>query len=566
MDQVDGATVIAKSLKSQGVEYVFGIVGFPVIGLGATIQGQGINYIGMRNEQAAAYAAQIWGYLTGRPAACLTVSGPGLLHVLGGMANAKENCWPLLILSGASFQMHDSMGAFQEWPQIESTRLYSKYSARPPTIESVPFFVEKAVRTSMYGRPGAVYLDLLPEVIEGNADAAKVKYLPKCPTPPKVLADPDSVNKAIDVLFDAKKPLVIVGKGSAYSRAENEVREFIETHKLPFLPTPMGKGVLPDNHPLCVAPARSRALQQADVILLLGARLNWILHFGIPPRFNPNVKIIQIDISAEELGNNVTPAVTLCGDIAAVVNQLNNELRRRPGQYVFNPTSPWWSTLNEKIKQNQISTRSQINDTSLPLNYYCALNEIAQLLPKDCVIVNEGANTMDIGRTMLLNSLPRHRLDAGTFGTMGVGVGFAITAALWCQDYAPGKKVICVEGDSAFGFSGMEVETACRYNLPIVFIVLNNGGIGVGMDKESFDSLENKALEAIPVMLEPECRYEKMMEAFGGRGYFTRTHTELREAVTQSLAANKPSLINVVINPGAERKQQEFTWLTGSKI
>nr|DBA24963.1 TPA: hypothetical protein GDO54_012548 [Pyxicephalus adspersus] len=547
---------------------MFGIVGVPVIEIAIAAQVAGIKYVGMRNEQAACYAASAIGYLTGRPAVCLVVSGPGLINTLSGMANSNMNCWPLIVLGGSSDSNQETMGAFQEFPQVETCRLYSKLTARPSSLEAIPIVIEKAVRTSMYGRPGACYVDIPGDFVNKMVDRSLVRYTTCCLPRPISLADPLEVQKAVAALKNAQNPLVIVGKGAAFSRAENIIQRLVNECGLPFLATPMGKGVVPDNHPFNVAAARSNALLHADVILLLGARLNWILHFGLPPRFRPGVKIIQVDICPEELGNNVKPVASLLGDINAVTQQLLDELLKSSWKY---PTSTgWWKSLSTKIQANEENSKVLASQTTLPMNYYTVFHHVKQALPNDCIIVSEGANTMDIGRTMLQNNYPRHRLDAGTFGTMGVGLGFAIAAAMVVKDGSPEKRVVCVEGDSAFGFSGMEVETICRHNLPIIIIVVNNNGIYNGLDEGTWNDMlkaGDTALVTPPVSLMPNARYEQVMTAFGGKGYFVQTPEELQQALKSSLSEKRlPSLINVMIDPQSDRKKQEFHWLTRSNL
>jgi len=565
-EKINGASVLVQSLQKHGVEYVFGIVGVPVIELAGIAQAHGLKYVGMRNEQAACYAASAIGYLTKRPAVCLTVPGPGLLHVLAGMQNANENCWPLIVISGSVELEQDSMGKFQELNHVLAAQPYSKFSARPSSIKRIPFYVEKAVRSSIYGRPGACFLDIPSDFILKKTPMAEVAWSKElCPEPPRLLAATDDVSKAVDILVRAESPLVIIGKGAAYSRAETSVKAFIGQTGLPFLPTPMGKGLLPDDHELCIAPARSRALQQADVILLLGARLNWMLHFGAPPRFKAGVRLIQVDVCAEELHNNVPAAVALQGDVDSVVQQLTADLLKRHQSFKLRADVDWLKTLREKVDENRIAIEELIKEPSPPMNYYNAFQEIQSLMPRDCFLVTEGSNTMDIARTMLPSYLPRHRLDAGTYGTMGVGAGFAIAAAMWCRDRHPGKRVVSVQGDSAFGFSGMELETVCRYNLPIIFIVINNNGIGFGVDSEMFAS--SRAVDPTrnlpPSALSPGARYERVMEAFGGKGYCVNTREELKLAFQECLQSKQQAaLINVIINPSSGRKTQEFHWLT----
>ena len=551
MATLDGNRLIARSLKKQGVDHMFGIVGFPVFGIAAAAQAEGIQFLGMRNEQAASYAAGAVGYLTGRPGACLTVSGPGMIHGIAGLANAQENCWPMLLLGGASNSYQEGRGAFQEAPQVELARIYSKYAARPDQAGRIPFYCEQAVRMSINGRPGAAYLDFPDDFLSAEIEESEVVIPERCAEPPRIQAAAADVQRAIDVLRTAERPLVIIGKGAAYSRAEAEIRAFIETTQIPFLSSPMGKGVVDDEHALSVAPARGLALQDADVVVLLGARLNWIMHFGLPPRFDENVKTIQVDIHGEEIGRNVPAEVGLVGDIKAVVGQLNEALEADP--YTFAADASWRATLGEKVAENKTFVQNMMNDDSVPMGYYRVLREIKDQAPPGTIIQAEGANTMDISRSVLMHKEPRERLDAATFGTMGVGLAQAIAA----QVVHPDRKVICVEGDSAFGFSGMEVETACRYRLPIVFVIINNNGIGVGFEELPEDRFQSPAM-AYTI----GAGYEKMIEGFGGKGYSVRTPAELSTSLKQALDDSMPSIINVHIDPQAKAKPQKHHWLT----
>jgi 2-hydroxyacyl-CoA lyase 1 len=550
MGTIDGATLIARSLKQQGVDYMFGIVGFPVFGIAGAAQKEGITYIGMRNEQSASYAAQAAGYLTGRPQACLVVSGPGVIHAFAGLANAQQNCWPMILIGGASPSYQNGMGAFQEERQVELAQPYCKYAHGVDSIARIPFYVEQAIRTSLYGRPGAVYLDMPDNIISGEIEEDSVVASATVGEPPRSQANPDDIEAALSALESAERPLVVVGKGMAWSRAENEVREFIERTQLPFLASPMGKGILPDDDPLSVGAARSTALREADLVFLMGARLNWIMHFGLPPRFAPGVRVIQLDISPEEIGTNVPAEVALLGDGKAVAKQLNTALDSR--QWFYPAEAPWRATLQAKAEENQATVAPMVDDESAPMNYYRAYRDIEEWLPEDAIIIGEGANTMDIGRTQMPNRSARNRLDAGTYGTMGIGMGFTIAAAV----VHPDRPIVAVQGDSAFGFSGMELETACRYKLPIKVVVLNNGGIGGGIAKLPTDG------PPPPFSLTPGAHYEGIMEALGGKGFYVEDPKDLRAALDEAMAYDGPALVNVQINPKAGRKPQQFGWLT----
>ena len=550
MATVTGAQLMVRSLRQQGVEYMFGVVGFPVQPIAAAALEQGITYIGMRNEQAASYAAQAVGYLTGRPGACLVVSGPGVVHGLAGLANAQQNCWPMILIGGASPTYQNGMGAFQEERQVRIAEPFCKYAHAVEHTYRIPFYVEQAVRHSIYGRPGAAYLDMPDDIIQGEVDEEDAVQVARIPDPPRSQALPESVEAALDALETAERPLAIIGKGMAWARAEDEVRAFIERTQLPFLASPMGKGVMDDSHPLSVGAARSHALREADVVFLMGARLNWIMHFGHKPRFSENVRVVQLDIAHEAIGNNVPAEVALVGDGRAITGQLNRALENR--QWFYPADTPWRSVLREKAEANAEQIRPMLEDDSTPTNYYRALKDIRAWAGESAVIIGEGANTMDIGRTQLPNAQPRLRLDAGSYGTMGIGMGFAIAAAAVHRD----RPIISVSGDSALGFSGMEIETACRYGLPIKIVVLNNGGIGRGVAE--FEEGE----QIPPFALTIGARYDRMMEAFGGKGFHVEDPADLTSALDAASAHDGPALVNVILHPEAGRKPQQFRWLT----
>ncbi|KAI8368270.1 thiamine pyrophosphate enzyme, N-terminal TPP binding domain-containing protein [Radiomyces spectabilis] len=553
-----GAELIAVTLKKQNVDVVFGIVGIPVVEIAEACVAHGIRFIAFRNEQSAAYAASAYGYLSGRPGVCLTVGGPGVVHALAGLLNAKLNCWPLVLLSGSCDSDQVDMGAFQELDQVEACKPYCKYAARPTAIDRIPFVIEKALRTAFYGRPGATYVDFPADFIQypiRHRESIERVQMPAVPNAPMSQAFESDLQEALSLLNNAKRPLIVLGKGAAYARAEYEIRQLVEATQIPFLPTPMGKGVVSDTHPLCVSAARSKALKEADVVLLIGARLNWILHYGHSPRWSSSVRYIHIDISPEEIGNNGAPTLPLLGDIKAVVAQLLTQRLRR-----LSSQDAYVKGLRDKVEQNIAKMKAngqKGTDTSI-LNYHTAFTVIKDLLPTDEVIyVSEGANTMDIARSYFDVHEPRHRLDAGTGATMGVGMGYAIAA----QQYYPNKRIVSIVGDSAFGFSAMELETAIRSNMPLLIIVINNNGIYHGLDKGEYEESRNKG--TLPTTsLSPETRYEQIAEACGGKGWLVKNRVELRKALQEAMALkNETCVINTLIAPGG-RTKLEFGWMS----
>ena len=552
MAEIKGADLLAKSLKDQGVEYMFGVVGFPVGPIAEAAQKVGLPYIGMRNEQAASYAAGAVGYLTQRPGSCIVVTGPGVIHGLSGLANAQQNCWPMILIGGASETYRNGMGAFQEERQVLAATPVSKWAHAIEHVNRIPFYVEMAYRQATYGRPGASYLDIADDLITGSCDESQVVQVAKCPEPPRTQAIPMDIERALDVLQSAERPLALIGQGMGYSGATEEVRKFMERAQIPFVRTPKGKGIMPDDHPLSAGAARTLALQQADVVFLMGARFNWILHFGQAPRYNPNVKVIQLDINPEAMHQNKAAEVALLGDGKASMQQMNQALS---GRQWFHPQgSAWRQALAQKAAENAEMIRPQVEDDSAPGTYYRLFRDIREWLPKNVVLCSEGATTMDIGGTQMPLENPNSYLNAGSYGTMGVGMGLVIAAAV----VHPDKKIISVSGDSAIGFSGMEMETVCRYQLPVKIVVLNNGGIGPGMPEIP----ENPMLNMRPNTLIYGARYDKMMEAFGGFGAYVEDPKDFRDALNQLMKTPGPGLVNVKLSQGSQRKQQAFRWHT----
>ncbi|RFU33579.1 hypothetical protein B7463_g2734, partial [Scytalidium lignicola] len=568
----DGAKLIARALKDLGVKVIFGLVGIPVVQIAEEAIALGIRFIAFRNEQAASYAATAYGYLTGKPGVCLVVGGPGVLHAMAGIGNSSVNAFPLLILAGSSETHLVTKGAFQELDAISFLTPHTKVAIRA-TLDSIPQSISNAYRTSWYGRAGSSFVDLPADVIQGEGEEMSLQRIP---APPKAAADPEKIRVISELLKSAKAPLVVVGKGAAFSRAECSIRRLIDQTKIPFLPTPMGKGVLPDSHPSNTAAARSTALKGADVVLILGARLNWILHFGDEPKWNAAVKIIQVDISAEELGkNNGDPALGVVGDINIVTEQLIAAL----GNWQYDTSSSnFVKALNASTAKNEATAAKAAKVDRTPMTYGRTFDVIKETLHRlsspengDIVYVSEGANTMDISRSVFPVEYPRLRLDAGTYATMGVGLGYAIAAHCAYNfphpeaSSGPGsshKKVVCIEGDSAFGFSLAEVETMSRYGMDILIFVINNSGVyhGDSEDGDAWLKMRQKSIEGDSKgglrssSLGWEVGYEKIAEMCGGKGYLVRTPDELAKATEEGFKANVPVIVNVIIEAGQAKK------------
>ncbi|KAG9229585.1 thiamine pyrophosphate enzyme, N-terminal TPP binding domain-containing protein [Amylocarpus encephaloides] len=581
MTSPTGAALIARALHELGIKVIFGLVGIPVVQIAEEAIALGIRFIAFRNEQAASYAATAYAYLTGRPGVCLVVGGPGVLHAMAGIGNASANAFPFLLLAGSSETHLVTKGAFQEMDAISLLSPHTKISIRS-SLDSIPESITNAYKTAWYGRGGPSFIDLPADVIQGEGENSGAYVVPD---PPKAASDPDKIRKVAQLIKSAKAPLVIVGKGAAYAQAEVVIRELIDQTKIPFLPTPMGKGVLPDSHPSNTATARSTALKGADVVLILGARLNWILHFGDNPKWNSAVQICQVDISGEELGrNNGDAALGMIGDIKVVTSQLVAAL----GGWQYNTSTPFVKALKASAEKNEAKAAKTAKVDKIPMTYARTFDVIKETIhrlspPEDgsVVYVSEGANTMDISRSAFPVEHPRLRLDAGTYATMGVGLGYAIAAHaaynLPSPEASSGpkasrKKIVCLEGDSAFGFSLAEVETMARYGMDTLIFVINNGGVYHGdsedsdkwlqMQKNTIEGKANGGLRSSS--LGWEVRYEKVAEMGGGKGYLARTPGELAKATEEGFKATVPVVVNVIIEAGAAQKL-EFAWQNNSK-
>jgi oxalyl-CoA decarboxylase len=541
----DGFHLVIDALKLNGINTIYGVPGIPITDLGRMAQAAGMRVISFRHEQNAGNAAAIAGFLTKKPGICLTVSAPGFLNGLTALANATTNCFPMILISGSSEReiVDLQQGDYEEMDQLAIAKPLCKAAFRVLHAADIGIGVARAIRAALSGRPGGVYLDLpaklFSQVMEAEAGARSlVKVIDPAPAQ---LPAPSAVKRALDVLKSAKRPLIILGKGAAYAQADDAIRALVEKTGVPFLQMSMAKGLLPDTHAQSAGAARSTVLKDADVVMLIGARLNWLLSHGKGKTWGEagSKKFIQVDIEPKEMDSNVAVVAPLVGDIGSCVSAL---LEAMDGKW---PTPPaeWVSAVNARKEENIAKMASRLMKNTAPMDFHSALGALRTVVKErpDAILVNEGANTLDLARGVIDMYKPRKRLDVGTWGVMGVGMGFAIAAAV-----ETGKPVLAVEGDSAFGFCGMEVETICRYNLPVCIVVFNNNGIYRGTDVNPGGGSDPATTAFVK-----DARYDKIIEAFGGVGAHVTTPDELSRAVNKAMDSGKPTLINAVIDPAA---------------
>ena len=541
----DGFHLVIDALKLNDINTIYGVPGIPITDLGRLAQAEGMRVISFRHEQHAGNAAAIAGFLTKKPGICLTVSAPGFLNGLTALANATTNCFPMILISGSSEReiVDLQQGDYEEMDQLAIAKPLCKAAFRVLHAADIGIAVARAIRAAVSGRPGGVYLDLPAKLFSQVMDAeAGANSLVKVIDPaPAQIPAPAAVKRALDVLKSAKRPLIILGKGAAYAQADDAVRALVEQSGIPYVPMSMAKGLLPDTHPQSAGAARSLVLKDADVVLLVGARLNWLLSHGKGKTWGApgSKKFIQIDIEPKEMDSNVEIVAPLVGDIGSCITAL---LDGMDGKW---PTPPaeWTDTIKARKEANLAKMAPKLMSNASPMNFHGALGALRTVIKErpDAILVNEGANTLDLARGIIDMYQPRKRLDVGTWGIMGIGMGFAVAAAV-----ETGKPVLAVEGDSAFGFSGMEVETICRYNLPVCIVVFNNNGIYRGTDVNS-----SGGADVAPTVFVKDSRYDKMMEAFGGVGVHVTTPDELSRAVNEAMDSGRPTLINAVIDPEA---------------
>jgi oxalyl-CoA decarboxylase len=535
----DGFHLVVEALKLNGIDTIYGVAGIPITDLARLAHAEGLRYVGFRHEQSAGNAAAIAGYLTQKPGICLTVSAPGFLNGMVALANATTNCFPMIMISGSSDRaiVDLEQGDYEELDQMSAAKPYAKAAFRINKPQDIGIGVARAIHAATSGRPGGVYLDVTAEALSAALDGetAKKSLVKVVDQAPSQIPAPESIVRALDLLATATQPLIILGKGAAYAQADSDIRSFIETTGIPFLPMSMAKGLLPDNHPQSAAAARSFAIGQADVVMLIGARLNWLLSHGKGPLWSDTTQFVQVDISPTEIDSNRPIAAPVVGDIKSAMSEFLAALK--PEQ--IQPSAAWLDGIAARKQKNIERMGARLREDPDPMNFSSALRAVRDALADrpDVYVVNEGANTLDFARNIIDMYEPRKRLDSGTWGSMGIGMGYAIGAAV-----ESGKPVVAIEGDSAFGFSGMEIETICRYNLPVVILVFNNGGIYRGDEIDSAPS---------PTGFIANARYDKLIEAFGGTGYHVTDTPSLTKALTDALAAGQPALINCVIDPMA---------------
>lgn len=558
-ESVTGMYILAQALKRLGITDVYGLVGIPVTEAAYAMQKVGLNYYGFRHEQQAGMAAATHGYITKTPGVLLTVSSLGMLNGLTATTNATVNCYPVIQISGASDpQMVDmDMGTYEQLDQLNSARPFVKYAIRCSHAKDIPAALARAYRAAVSGRPGGVYVDMttpaLGEVM--SADEAEKLFFDPVDVASPVAPTQTAVNRAVDLLTKAKRPAILLGKGAAYAQAEEQIKTLVETYRIPYLAISMAKGLMPDGGEYSALSCRSTIMEQADVVMVIGARINWMLSFG-HGKWNSDSKFIHLDIEPREMDRNVPVAAPVVGDINLSLKMILDTLNGRTMS--ADPTWVPGLQAQAKVKKAKFEARLAAAANTMPMTHLTALAAIKPIMAAnpDVILVNEGANTLDDTRNAIDMSLPRHRIDCASWSIMGMGMGSCVGAAV-----STGKSVVAIEGDSAFGFSGMDIATICRYKLPVTVVVFNNGGIynGIGVNPSGKDA-------PAPTTLDINARYDLIGRAFGAAAYNVDNPADLKEALTKAIASKAPAVIDIRLAADSGKESGHIGYLNPATL
>jgi 2-hydroxyacyl-CoA lyase 1 len=541
MAEIDGGRIVARQLKAAGVDALFGVVAGPMIEVFAGAQAEGLRVVGCRHEENAAFMASAWGWVTGRPGVVVVGSGPGMTNAVTPLHVATESGMPLVVLGGSAYGNTRGLGAFQEASQVAFAAPGCKWTGQVDSTERIGEWVHLALGRALAGRPGGVYLDFPGELVARRIPEETAPLRERAPEMAKPHPDPAAIERIADMLATAERPLVLIGKGAAWSGAGESLARLVD-RGLPYVSSPMARGLVPDDHPNFVNAARSAALAGADAILVVGARLNWIFGFGRPPRYREGVRIAQIDVSAEEFSSAADVELGVVADADAAARALCEALE---GRALATAKGPWLAELRAARGRNEAGLRAVMESDDVPINPYRLVREVREALPRDVSISEDGETTMGICRAILPSYAgPRARLNAGTTGCMGTGVPYAIGAAL----AMPERPSVAVVGDYAFGAAAMAIETAARVGAKAVFVVANNEGIAGHLLQDFLLPPDSPPIAALL-----PASYEKMAEMVDGAAFRVERPEQIRPALDGALAADRVALVHVRVDPKARR-------------
>ena len=539
MVEVTGNTLVAQALKRAGIDTIFTVLAGPMIGVLAAANEAGIRVVNCRHEMNASFAATAWGYLNKRAGVVVVGSGPAQTNTITPLYVATQSAMPLVVLGGSTDRSSAGLGGFQEADQMAFAQPAVKWSERVDKTERIPELVYLALGKAASGRPGGVYLDFPGDVVNGTVDEASVPAPRREPMIAAPQGDPAAITAAADMLATAQRPLILLGKGAAWADADVELEQLVG-RGIPFISSPMGRGVVPDDHELCVGAARSAAMSGADAVLMVGGRFNWMFQMG--RRLADGVRIAHIDLNPEEMYSAADVEIGIVADCKSAVAQINTALE---GRTLAVSKSDWVSAMREECAKNEATLSEQMTSPQQPINHYRLVSEVREAIERDAIVTEDGELTMGVMRQAMPAFYPRSRFGAGTTGCMGTGFPYAVGAKL----ARPNQQVVAVLGDYAFGAAAMEVETCARMNIPVVVVVSNNAGIAAhGIQDRSFPAGAPPIAALLPI------DYQKMAEMVDGHYEKVEDPEQIAPALKRALGAGKFALVNVITDPKARRR------------
>jgi thiamine pyrophosphate-dependent acetolactate synthase large subunit-like protein len=547
MATITGSEVLAQALRSQGVDTMFYLMGGPMLETEAACIKLGIRAIDTRHEQAAALAAHAWTRVMRRPGVAMGCSGPGAINLATGVANAFTDCAPLVAIGGSSPRVYLGMEAFQEIDQVALMKPITKWAERIYDARRIPDVVDTAFRQAASGRPGPVYIDMPGDILGEKIEEEQVRYLGPWKPAPRSLGDPGAVREAIALLAKAERPIVIAGSGVWWSDGAAALQAFVEVTGIPFYTTPISRGLIAEDHELAFLNARSKAFTEADVVLAVGTRFNWVIQFGRPPRFAADLKVIHVDINPTQLGHNRAVDIPIAGDAKAVLEQLRAEAEGKiaPKRY-----AAWTGKLRTLDAEKGAEQDKAMSREETPIHPLRLCKEVRDFMRRDGILVVDGQEILNFGRQAIPTYVAGHRLNSGAFGTMGVGLPFGVGAKV----ARPDAQVLVLHGDGSFGINAMEMDTAVRHKIPVVVVISNNGGW-------TADAPWTRPLPK-PGRNLGHTRYDRVAQELGAHGEFVEKPHDIRPALERAFASGKPAVVNVITDSKARAQTVRFSAYT----
>jgi acetolactate synthase-1/2/3 large subunit len=547
MATITGSEVLAQALRSQGVDTMFYLMGGPMLETEAACIKLGIRAIDHRHEQAASFAAHAWTRVTRRPGVCMGCSGPGATNLVTGVATAFTDCAPLVAIGGASPRVFQGMEAFQEIDQLAVFKPITKWAERIYDAKRIPDVVATAFRQATSGRPGPVYVDMPGDVLGEKIEEESLRYAPAWKPAPRTLGDPDAVKEAIALLARAERPVVLAGSGVWWSDGAAALQAFVEAAGIPFYTKPISRGLIPEDHALAFLNARSKAFTEADVVLAVGTRFDWMIQFGRPPRFGADLKVIHVDVNPSQLGHNREVDVPIAGDARAVLEQLRAEAEGKLNPKLY---ASWTGKLRVLDGEKAAEQDKAMSNDNTPIHPLRLCKEVRDFLRRDAILVVDGQEILNFGRQAIPTYVPGHRLNSGAFGTMGVGLPYGVGAKV----ARPDTQVLVLHGDGSFGINAMDIDTAVRHKVPVVCVISNNGGW-------TADAPWTRPLPK-PGRNLGHTRYDRMAQELGAHGEFVEKPHDIRPALERAYASGKPAIVNVITDHKARAQTVRFSAYT----